>query len=420
MLLLGEGRRTRSRRCSTCCRPPLGPGARRGAAAVRGAAPTAPAAIGVYLPGNWPVPFGIVLVVDRLSALMLVLTGSVGLAALLFALARWDRAGVHFHALFQIQLMGLNGAFLTADLFNLFVFFEVMLAASYGLLLHGGGPRAGARRAALHRHQPGRLAAVPDRRGDALRRHRHAEHGRHRAEAAAGAGQRPRPAARRRGDPRHRLPGQGGDVAAELLAAAGLRRGQRAGGGDVRDPDQGRRLRRAAPVDAVLSGRRRRLGAASAATCWSGAAWPRSPSAPSACWPRSSWRGWPASASSCRRARCSRRSASTRRRSSGRRAVLPGQLDAGRLRAVPAGRTDRALAPGRGGAAAAGRRQRPRCRPSWMPSRPPAPTSTTTKRRWSAASSRPHGVPRPGLHRLRAADRRACRRCPASSPSSPC
>lgn len=99
----------------------------------------APAAFGVYLPGNWPVPFGIVLVVDRLSALMAVLTGCVGLAALLFALARWQHAGVYFHMLFQLQLMGLYGAFLTADLFNLFVFFEVLLAASYGLLLHGGG-----------------------------------------------------------------------------------------------------------------------------------------------------------------------------------------------------------------------------------------------------------------------------------------
>lgn len=98
-----------------------------------------PGSIGVYLPGNWQAPFGIVLVVDRLSALMLVLTGIIGVSALLFAMARWDGAGSSFHALFQIQLMGLYGAFLTADLFNLFVFFEVLLAASYGLLLHGSG-----------------------------------------------------------------------------------------------------------------------------------------------------------------------------------------------------------------------------------------------------------------------------------------
>ena len=98
-----------------------------------------PGSIGVYLPGNWQVPFGIVLVVDRLSALMLVLTGIIGVCALLFAMARWDGAGSSFHALFQIQLMGLYGAFLTADLFNLFVFFEVLLAASYGLMLHGSG-----------------------------------------------------------------------------------------------------------------------------------------------------------------------------------------------------------------------------------------------------------------------------------------
>nr|WP_314875531.1 monovalent cation/H+ antiporter subunit D [uncultured Pseudomonas sp.] len=95
--------------------------------------------IGVYLPGNWSAPFGIVLVVDHLSALMLSLTGVIGVSALLFARARWDGAGASFHALFQIQLMGLYGAFLTADLFNLFVFFEVLLAASYGLLLHGSG-----------------------------------------------------------------------------------------------------------------------------------------------------------------------------------------------------------------------------------------------------------------------------------------
>jgi len=95
---------------------------------------------GVYLLGNWPAPFGIVLVVDRLSALMLVLAAILAIPALVYALARWHAAGAHFHSLFQFLLMGLNGAFLTGDLFNLFVFFEVMLAASYGLLMHGSGP----------------------------------------------------------------------------------------------------------------------------------------------------------------------------------------------------------------------------------------------------------------------------------------
>lgn len=96
-------------------------------------------AIGVYLAGNWAAPFGISLALDRLTALMLVLSSCVGLAACVFSAARWHKAGVHFHGLFQFQLMGIAGAFLTADLFNLFVFFEIMLAASYGLLLHGSG-----------------------------------------------------------------------------------------------------------------------------------------------------------------------------------------------------------------------------------------------------------------------------------------
>src|SRR5690606_27894530 len=93
--------------------------------------------VGVYLAANWAAPFGIALVVDRLAALMLLLTAVLAACSLLYALKRWGRVGVHFHSLFQFLLMGLNGAFLTHDLFNLFVFFEVMLAASYGLLLHG-------------------------------------------------------------------------------------------------------------------------------------------------------------------------------------------------------------------------------------------------------------------------------------------
>lgn len=93
--------------------------------------------IGVYLAANWAAPFGIALLVDRLAALMLVLTATIALAVLVFSARRWDRVGVSFHSLFQFLLMGLNGAFLTNDLFNLFVFFEVMLAASYGLVLHG-------------------------------------------------------------------------------------------------------------------------------------------------------------------------------------------------------------------------------------------------------------------------------------------
>jgi multicomponent K+:H+ antiporter subunit D len=96
---------------------------------------------GVYQLGNWPAPFGIVLVLDRLSAMMLLLTALVALFALLYAVNGDDRRGRDFHVLFQLQLLGINGAFLTGDLFNLFVFFEILLIASYGLALHGAGGR---------------------------------------------------------------------------------------------------------------------------------------------------------------------------------------------------------------------------------------------------------------------------------------
>ncbi len=94
----------------------------------------------VYRLGDWPAPFGIVLVLDRLSALMVLLTAALALIVLIHAITTgWDAKGRHFHALFQFQLMGICGAFLTGDIFNLFVFFEVLLIASYGLMIHSGG-----------------------------------------------------------------------------------------------------------------------------------------------------------------------------------------------------------------------------------------------------------------------------------------
>ena len=95
--------------------------------------------IRVYRLGDWPAPYGIVLVLDRLSALMVALTSFLGMAVVLAALSGTDTRGRYFHAFLQFQMMGLNGAFLTGDLFNLFVFFEILLLASYGLLVHGGG-----------------------------------------------------------------------------------------------------------------------------------------------------------------------------------------------------------------------------------------------------------------------------------------
>lgn len=93
-----------------------------------------------YLLGNWEAPFGIILVLDRLSALMVLLTAILGLCVVLYVIGTdWDRRGRHFHALFHFLLMGVAGAFLTGDAFNLFVFFEVLLIASYGLMIHGGG-----------------------------------------------------------------------------------------------------------------------------------------------------------------------------------------------------------------------------------------------------------------------------------------
>ncbi len=96
----------------------------------------------LYQLGDWAAPFGIVLVGDRLSTMMVLLTVVLALFVLIYAISSgWDNRGRHFHALFQFQLMGILGAFLTGDLFNLFVFFEVLLIASYGLMIHAGGTK---------------------------------------------------------------------------------------------------------------------------------------------------------------------------------------------------------------------------------------------------------------------------------------
>lgn len=92
---------------------------------------------------GWPAPFGITLVADHLSAFMVVITAILGLAAAIYALPeleRPQRAG-GFDPLFQILLGGMCGAFLAGDLFNLYVWFEVMLIASFALLVLGGRAR---------------------------------------------------------------------------------------------------------------------------------------------------------------------------------------------------------------------------------------------------------------------------------------
>lgn len=101
-----------------------------------------------YAVGNWQAPFGIVLVADTLSVTMVCLTSFLAAGAIIYGSAGEDEKGSFFHPLFQFLVMGINGAFLTGDLFNMFVFFEVLLIASYGLLVHAGGKNK--TKAALH------------------------------------------------------------------------------------------------------------------------------------------------------------------------------------------------------------------------------------------------------------------------------
>jgi len=90
--------------------------------------------------GDWPAPFGITLVADMLSAVMVVLVGLMGLAVTFYSLSSMDarREVFGYYPLLHILLMGVSGAFLTGDIFNLYVWFEVMLIASFVLLTLGG------------------------------------------------------------------------------------------------------------------------------------------------------------------------------------------------------------------------------------------------------------------------------------------
>lgn len=90
--------------------------------------------------GRWPAPFGITLVADTFSALMVLMAGIVGFTTALYSLGSIDgrRELYGYHALMNVLLMGVCGAFLTGDIFNLYVWFEVMLIASFVLLALGG------------------------------------------------------------------------------------------------------------------------------------------------------------------------------------------------------------------------------------------------------------------------------------------
>jgi multicomponent Na+:H+ antiporter subunit D len=92
--------------------------------------------------GGWPAPFGISLVADRLSSAMVLITAVVSLCVLVYGFGDVTEQEEHFgqHPLMHGLIAGISGAFLTGDLFNMYVWFEVMLIASFGLLVVGGRP----------------------------------------------------------------------------------------------------------------------------------------------------------------------------------------------------------------------------------------------------------------------------------------
>lgn len=90
--------------------------------------------------GNWQPPFGIVMVADTFSVIMVILANLVAAACVFYSFYTIDegREKHYYYPLVQLLIVGINGSFLTGDIFNLFVFFEIMLLASFILIVLGG------------------------------------------------------------------------------------------------------------------------------------------------------------------------------------------------------------------------------------------------------------------------------------------
>jgi multicomponent Na+:H+ antiporter subunit D len=143
VLTLGLGRAPRVQRATSVTGTAVYAAAVAGAVWLLVLGPGAPGAT-AYQVGGWPAPFGITLVLDGLSAFMLSISAGVGLASVVFSVlyVTPENQRVYYHPLFHLLLVGVTGAFLTGDLFNLFVWFEVMLVVSYAFVAFYGTDHA--------------------------------------------------------------------------------------------------------------------------------------------------------------------------------------------------------------------------------------------------------------------------------------